>query len=373
MRQGPLEVVWGWYISGAAHVLLLLFVVLGGVFSRSPEEPMSVADVQILSEAEFAALTLPNPAPPVPDAPAATPPPEPEAAPEAPARDTPLPQITEAAPPEAEIPDPSPDVTLPQPIPDAEVDDTAPVVNTPDPLPDGPRFDAPPARADRVAPTPAPAPPDTARIAPDATPDIAPAPDAPPAERVEDTQETAPEQAAPELATEAEEATESLALATSPRPRARPNRPVAEVTDDPTPTPAAQTDTALSTDDAVAAALADTSPATGGDPGPPLTGGELDNLRVSVGGCWNTGSLSTEAKNTIVTIFVAMNEDGTPDVNSLRMIGFSNGSEAAANNMFSAARRAIIRCGARGFPLPLEKYAQWREIEMTFNLDGVSF
>ncbi|MEL7461533.1 MAG: hypothetical protein AAGJ39_11285 [Pseudomonadota bacterium] len=266
-------------------------------------------------------------------------------------------------------------MTIPQPIPEAEVDDTAPVVNTPEPLPDGPRFDAPPARADRVAPTPAPAPPDTARIAPDATPDIAPAPDAPPTEVAEETEEAAPDQAAPELATEADEATESLALATSPRPRARPNRPAP--VDTPEPATAAQTatetDSAPSTDDAVAAALAEADTAPAGDPGPPLTSGELDNLRVSVGGCWNTGSLSTEAKNTIVTIFVAMNENGTPDVNSLRMIGFSNGSEAAANNMFSAARRAIIRCGTRGFPLPLEKYAQWREIEMTFNLDGVSF
>ncbi|MEM6478789.1 MAG: energy transducer TonB, partial [Pseudomonadota bacterium] len=34
---------------------------------------------------------------------------------------------------------------------------------------------------------------------------------------------------------------------------------------------------------------------------------------------------------------------------------------------FEAARRAIIRCGAKGFDLPSEKYDQWKEIEMTFN------
>ncbi|MEL7461534.1 MAG: hypothetical protein AAGJ39_11290 [Pseudomonadota bacterium] len=101
--------VWGWYISGAAHVLLFLVVLLGGLFSRSAEEPMSVADVQILSEAEFAALTLRNPAPAVPETPTAAPPPEPEAAPDAPARDTPLPQITDAEPPVAETPEPTPE------------------------------------------------------------------------------------------------------------------------------------------------------------------------------------------------------------------------------------------------------------------------
>ncbi|MEO1238084.1 MAG: hypothetical protein AAFW64_00185 [Pseudomonadota bacterium] len=367
--------VWGWYISAAAHVLLFLVVLLGGLFSRTPDAPMSVAEVQILSEAEFAALTLRNPAPPVLDTPTAAPPPEPEAAPEAPARDTPLPQITETEPPVAETPEATPDVTIPQPIPEAEAQDTAPVVNTPEPLPDGPRFDAPPARAERVAPTPAPAPPDTARIAPDAVPDVAPAPDAPPADLAEDTQEAAPDQAAPELATEAEEATESLALATSPRPRARPQQAAPSPAPDPEPepTPAAQPRDAPATDDAVAAALADSAAEPAGDPGPTLTGGEKDNLRVAVRDCWNVGSLSTEAKNTVVTVFVSLAQDGRPDPASIRMIGFRDGSESAANQAFQAARRAIIRCGARGFPLPVEKYAQWREIEMTFNLDGVSF
>ena len=34
---------------------------------------------------------------------------------------------------------------------------------------------------------------------------------------------------------------------------------------------------------------------------------------------------------------------------------------------YEAARRAIIRCGAKGFQLPPEKYEQWRNIEMEFN------
>ncbi len=366
--------VWGWYISGAAHVVLFLVVLLGGFFSRSPEEPVTIADVQVLSEAEFAALALRNPAPELAEEPAALPVPAPEDAPEPPTPDSPLPQITETTPPEAETPEPTPDVTIPAPTPEAEVDDTAPVVNAPAPVPDGPRFEAPPARADRVAPAPAPAPPDTAQIAPDATPEVAPAPEAPPSEVAQETEEAAPEQAAPELATEAEEATETAALATSPVPRARPSRPqpVAE----PEPEPAelatpAEPEPAPSTDDAVAAALADAAPS--GDPGPPLTGGEKDNLRVAVRDCWNVGSLSTEAKNTVVTVYVSMQQDGRPDAGSIRMIGFRDGSESAANQAFQAARRAIIRCGARGFPLPVEKYAQWREIEMTFNLDGVSF
>jgi hypothetical protein len=49
------------------------------------------------------------------------------------------------------------------------------------------------------------------------------------------------------------------------------------------------------------------------------------------------------------------------------MLGFEGGSEAGARQAFEAARRAIIRCGATGFPLPPEKYDQWRSIEMVFN------
>lgn len=378
-RTGSLAVVWGWYISGAAHALLIIALVFGGVFSRPPEEPVTISDVEIISEAEFAALALRTPAPEAVEEPSAPPPPAPEeAAPDTPAPDTPLPEISESAAPEAETPEAAPEVTIPDPTPEAEVEDTPPVVASPDPAPEGPLFEAPPQRAPRVAPTPAPAPPETADIAPDAAPEIAAAPDAPPEDIAEDTPETAPEEAAPELATEADEPTETLALATSPRPRARPARPAPEPEPETRETAAAPAEpdrpepAAPATDDAVAEALAEAT-APSGDPGPPLTGAERDNLRIAVRDCWNVGSLSTAAKETVVTVFVSLDRDGRPDTGSIRMVGFRDGTEATARQAFEAARRAIIRCGNNGFPLPVEKYEQWREIEMTFNLDGVSF
>jgi hypothetical protein len=120
-----------------------------------------------------------------------------------------------------------------------------------------------------------------------------------------------------------------------------------------------------------AVAQAQETPSAAAPSGPPLTGSELEGLRVSVGRCWNVGTLSTEATETVVTAFVRMNRDGTPDNGSIRMLSYDGGSEAAAKRVFDTARRAIIRCGARGFPLPVEKYGQWREIEMTFNPEGV--
>lgn len=107
--------------------------------------------------------------------------------------------------------------------------------------------------------------------------------------------------------------------------------------------------------------------------GPPLTQGEQDGLRLAVQQCWNVGALSSEALNTTVIIGFSMTPDAVPETGSLRMVRFSGGSEAAAQQAFDAARRAILRCGATGFGLPSEKYDHWRDIEMTFNPESMRF
>ena len=57
---------------------------------------------------------------------------------------------------------------------------------------------------------------------------------------------------------------------------------------------------------------------------------------------------------TTVTVRVDMNRDGKPDIKTIKMTGYEGGSEAAAKQAFEAARRAIVRCGSDGFPLPAE-------------------
>jgi hypothetical protein len=52
------------------------------------------------------------------------------------------------------------------------------------------------------------------------------------------------------------------------------------------------------------------------------------------------------------------------------LIEDSGGSDAAVRTAYEAARRAILRCQRGGFPLPAEKYEQWREVEMTFDAGG---
>ncbi|WP_406736047.1 hypothetical protein [Thioclava sp. GXIMD4215] len=111
---------------------------------------------------------------------------------------------------------------------------------------------------------------------------------------------------------------------------------------------------------------------TGNAPmGPPITRGEKEALVVDVKQCWNVGALSSEALRTTVTVSVQMNQNGTPIISTIKMIGSSGGSDAAAKQAFEAARRAIVRCGSDGFPLPAEKYGRWKTIEMDFNPDSM--
>ncbi|MGR3514300.1 MAG: energy transducer TonB [Paracoccaceae bacterium] len=365
----------GWTVSGVGHVALFLVLLFGGLFrGDSIPEAISVSDVAIISEEEFAALALPGDAPePQTEAPDVSAPEESEAPPETPSEESApsLPEATEVEePPEPE----TPDITVPEPLPDAVVVDQSPPVPVAPSEQDGTSLerDAVAAPAPRVAAIPQVAPPPDVETAPDVVPDSAPEP-APEAEpEPEEVEPAAPEAASDRIVTEAEEE-QNYAPASSMRPRSRPARPVrqAETEPDPEPEPTPQP----STDDAVAAALAE-SETTSEAParsGPPLTGGEKEGLRVAISRCWNVGSLSTDALGTTVVVAVEMEQNGRPISGSIRLVSSSGGSATGERQAFEAARRAIIRCGTQGFGLPVEKYDQWREIEMTFNPEGMQF
>lgn len=367
----------GWTVSGIGHVALFLVLLFGGWFrGDSIPEAISVSDVAIISEEEFAALTVPGAAPETQtEAPDVTPPQESEPVPEAPAEDS-APSRSEAS--EVEQPETpeEPDIAVPEPLPDAVAVDTAPPVPVAPSEQDGTSLerDAVAAPAPRVAETPQVAPPPDVETAPDVVPDTAPDPTPTHEPEPEPEAPAAPEAASDRIVTEAEEE-QTYAPASSMRPRSRPARPVRQAETPrepaPAPTPAPQP----STDDAVAAALAESdapseAPARSG---PPLTGGEREGLRVAISRCWNVGSLSTDALGTTVIVSVEMEQDGRPITGSIRLVSSSGGSATGERQAFEAARRAIIRCGASGFGLPVEKYDQWREIEMTFNPEGMQF
>lgn len=365
----------GYYISGAGHLGVIALVLFGGWFPSDRIPEVTVSEVSVISEADFAALILPGGAPEAEtDVSEVTSPTE-DAAPEAPQEDA-APELSEPEPVEVpEVPT-EPDVEVPEPPTETVVVDTAPPVPAAPSELDG-TTNAPDqvaAPALRVAPTAQVAPPPEAETAPNVVQDTAPAPDALPEEQTEPEVAAAPEAASDRTVTEAEEQ-QTYDLASSMRPRARPSRPVRVAEPEPEPVQEPVRDEqADAIADAVAAANdKPTEPEAPVRSGPPLTGGEIDALRVAVSSCWNVGSLSTDALGTTVVVSVEMEQSGKPVSSSIQLVSSSGGSQSGAQQAFEAARRAIIRCGVRGFPLPVEKYAEWRDIEMTFNPEGMQF
>ncbi|WP_294607383.1 energy transducer TonB [uncultured Roseovarius sp.] len=362
----------GQIISGAGHLALIGWALIGGVF-RSDPLPFEVTEVTAISSEEYAALLARESAP---EAVANVDTPEPPApgdvAPALSSEADAAPEVTQPEASDSPPPDAAPDVSQMTPPDAAEVVDEPPVLQEPQEdvaalVPEiSPR--PKPRPAPRVAPEPVARPEPDVKIDDVASPEVAPDQGAEVAE--EPSEAAAPEEAATEIVTEAEEA-QQAAPSASVRPKARPARPVEVAKDAPKPAlkPAAEkpaTDKAA-VNDALAAVLGSAETSRDRPSGPPLTSGEKDALRVAVQQCWNVGSLSSDALRTTVVVAVSMGEDGKPNNGSIRMLSASGGGDSAAKQAFEAARRAIIRCGSRGFNLPVEKYDSWRDIEMTFN------
>ncbi len=82
----------------------------------------------------------------------------------------------------------------------------------------------------------------------------------------------------------------------------------------------------------------------------------------SVAACWNV-----QQDAAAVTLGFELDRAGRPVMQSVRLLRSGAGTDAAIVAAFSAAKRAVLRCGAKGFDLPVEKYQQWRNIELTFD------
>jgi hypothetical protein len=371
----------GWIASGVGHVGLIVFLLFAGFFSSAPLPPMEVAEVTVISEEEFALLTRPEIAPEAgagitaPDAPSV-----PSEAPPPPAR----PDVAESpAKPEAPEPAIPAELTAPPPV-DVAVPE----------LPPSP--EAAPRVAQEAQPEPEPdtveAPEVVERVSPEAAEEAE--------VLAEEETPEAPPEAAPEIVTEAE--TPSGAPDTVPRPRARPDRvaridpgrsfaassapepepdpppeptePQPQVAETPTEAPAGEADPlAAAIAGAVADAISNTpeaAPEAGAPSGPPLSQGERDAFRVSVERCWIVDPGSPAASVTVI-VGMRMTRDAKPDTASISLLGSQGGDDSAVRTAYEAARRAILRCGTDGFPLPPEKYQQWAQVEMTFNPEGM--
>ena len=362
---------WSWYISGAGHIAFLLAVFLAGpLASDRQSEVVILSEVAILSEQEFAALVPPGAAPqtqtdsPEVDAP------EEDEAPRSPVAVA----ATELATPSPVATPESPDVSefeVDQPALGLEIDDSAPTALLAPSDIDGTSAqpDQVAAPAPRVAPVPQLAPPPEAETGADLIEATVPDPEVLPELVEEEDAPQAPQEASDRIVTEAEEE-ETSAVASSMRPRPRPPRPASPTPDAPDNAP---DDTPPEPETVAALADADAISQQAAPRGPPLTGGEREALVHAIQGCWVVGSLSTEAQATKVVVMFDMQPNGQPVAESIKMDSFQGGSAEDANRVLRTARSAIIRCGRKGFPLPVEKFDQWRKIEATFNAEGMQF
>ena len=378
----------GTIVSGTGHVALILWVILGDwLFAPQETPPVQVAEVSLITSAELDAMTAAVPSTPEPvDTPEPEPNPEPEAiVPPEPIVPQPQPTPEPISEPEpAPIPEPTPEpVPEPESLPENNgVADAEPLPVNPEPIPEAPlppSASPRPKPAPRVAPVPVDAPEPQTEVAEVPEEAVSPDPVEEPQVQEEERAETAEEEAGTVLETEAnrdEEVAASGAPPTSPRPKGRPVRSSVTPEEAATPTETAEPEVD-DVADAIAGAVAEatteseTSSSSNAPAGPPMTTGEKDAFRVAVQQCWNVGSLSSEALRVTVVLYVSVAQTGVPDAGSIRMVDFTGGSEAAARQAFETARRAVIRCGARGFPLPAEKFEQWREMELVFNPDGM--
>ena len=383
----------GSIVSAIGHLGVILWAVMGDwLFAPKDMPPMEVAEVSLMSESEYQAMVASAPKPKDPAA---------EPAPAKPQVEAPRPIETDL--PEAEpLPEPEPvtvpdPVTPPEPLPEElpvspdpqpveAPDPVAPIAEEEQPIPVPVTTTKPkPRPIDRVAPTPVDDTTDTPEVADTATPEVSDQaePEAPVV--TEEKPAASPEEAAPVIVTEAVETEEDapqLAPTSSRRPQSRPEQQ-AEAPEEPAQTEQTDTAEAEQSDadaEAIAAALAeaaaeeaasaDTAADTGLPEGPPMTGGEIEGLRVAINQCWNVGQLSTAAMNTTVTLRVEMGEDGKPT--SVEMSGFEGGSESDARQAYEAGRRAVLRCaGAEGYDLPADKYGQWNVLNLIFDPNGM--
>ena len=364
----------GSYISLTLHTGLVGWLLFGGDFDPKPLE-VPVTEVSVVSAELFDILV--NNTPPSIDTGLE--------------KATTQPDIEQSEPPIGPVMDISPQKTtqglspnvqndiLPESVPDKPVRMEEVVIIPPVDLAE-PEVEHPELLETSLAPKPRPA----LRVAPVAVappaPDIdigditidAAAPQAVLAEVAQEQTAKAPEAAAPEIVTEAENPSEAIKISKlapprSVRPQKRPlPRPLVE-------TPEEQTTSVAAPIDPLAVALAealsgaDVVPEAEGNVTEALAPQVIRGMQLAISPCWNLGASSSAALFTTVVVGMELSIEGKPLANSIYLVGYEGGDSESAQRAFESAQRAIKECGAQGFELPADQYSAWQNVEITFN------
>lgn len=98
---------------------------------------------------------------------------------------------------------------------------------------------------------------------------------------------------------------------------------------------------------------------------PPLTAGTLIGFRQEVGSCW---VVSPDIKAS-VTVGFELDREGRVMASTLRLLSSSSEDPVETEAAFVAARRAVLRCQGDGYVLPPDKYEEWRDMELLFDIE----
>jgi hypothetical protein len=99
-----------------------------------------------------------------------------------------------------------------------------------------------------------------------------------------------------------------------------------------------------------------------------MTMSEIDAIRYQIQQCWSIPAGARDAENLVVRIKVYLNTDGSLS-KAPEIVGSSGGggtSDPFYRTAAESARRAVLKCAPLK-NLPVDKYARWREITLTFN------
>lgn len=396
----------GFGLSVSAHAAVVVIGVFAGqIFQPDEEPPLTIVDAALVTAEQFDQLARNAAQDEAPEQEAA--PPEPAlAAIEPPSEEEPEPEI-----------EPEPELADEPPEPEEPPTDDAPVIETPpqpmvaaaalqaesgvkelrealpapqiteaasleqpeqeDQQPETPVDSAAPAEeesevADLAPPTAPPPPQPRARNRDESPkpeePDDPPEPQQQAQEQEQPPQEEPPEeQEAPTevAAVEPPKAPEYVAPQTAIKPRRRPNIP--EPRREPEQDPLANIETLLNNDRGGAARVVARAPVSFAPrTGTPLTGAEIDGLRLHLRRCWNPPLLGGEDPRTLtVAVYMKLRIDGRIEGQPLLarpQVLTTTRQEAA----FRKAVNALVECEPYD-QLPQSKFGQWRELIVTFD------
>ena len=92
-------------------------------------------------------------------------------------------------------------------------------------------------------------------------------------------------------------------------------------------------------------------------------------LMLALQRCWNVPAGLRDAQGLHVRVSAELGADGTVINASIHLIEPKEAPDGRTSQLYEAARRALIRCAP--YSLARDKYAEWREIEITVNPEGV--